>query len=212
MDNTIFRKVHILKCWTTPFQAMRDGIKTFEFRKNDRDYHVGEILELHEWNPDTDYTGEVDSYKVTWCLYEGFGLPDGYCIMSVVPITNDNQELKNRDVCMTDYVISEERMERTCLCTICRIADNLCDEIRMNTISEHDTQIRQEERNKVLDELTCLIRDAKESWWSQRRIEVFHYTGLYSMIESLRKNVENDDIKNDNIESDDYDDQEGVNL
>jgi hypothetical protein len=32
------------------------------------------------------------------------------------------------------------------------------------------------------------------------------------MIESLRKNVENDDIKNDNIESDDYDDQEGVNL
>jgi len=158
-------KTHILKCWTMPFQAMRDGIKTFEFRKNDRDYHVGEILELHEWNPDTDYTGRVGFYKVTWCLYEGFGLPDGYCIMSVISMANDDRELK----------------------------------------------IRIDERNKVLDELTCLIKDAKESW-SQRRVEMFHYTGLYCMIESLRKNVENDNIKNDNIESDDYDDQEGVNL
>ncbi len=96
--------------------------------------------------------------------------------------------------------------KKTCLCTICCIADNLCDEIRMNTISEHDTQIRQEERTKVLDELTCLIRDAKESW-SQRRIEMFHYTGLYSMIGSLRKNVETD-----NIESDDCKYLKGVNL
>jgi hypothetical protein len=76
---------HDLKCWTISFQALRNRTKKFEFRKNDRDYNVGDILHQREWNPDTDYTGEIDDYVVTWILKEGFGLPEGYCIMSTDP-------------------------------------------------------------------------------------------------------------------------------
>jgi hypothetical protein len=50
---------------------------------------------------------------------------------------------------MTDYVISEECLKRTCLCTICCIADDLCDEIRMNTLTEHDKQIRRDEQKNM---------------------------------------------------------------
>jgi hypothetical protein len=75
---------HELKTWTAPFQAMLDGVKRFEFRKNDRDYRVGNVLRLREWNPDTGYTGRELRAKVTWMLTSGFGLPDGYCVMSIV--------------------------------------------------------------------------------------------------------------------------------
>lgn len=74
-----------LKCWTPSFQALRNRTKRFELRKNDRNYQVGKILHQREWNPGTEYTGEVDDYEVTWILLEGFGLPLGYCIMSVIP-------------------------------------------------------------------------------------------------------------------------------
>jgi hypothetical protein len=78
-------KLIIVKCWTPSFQALRNRTKRFELRKNDRDYQVGDILRQQEWNPDTEYTGQEDDYEVTWILYEGFGLPPGYCIMSVIP-------------------------------------------------------------------------------------------------------------------------------
>lgn len=77
---------HVLKCWTLSYQAIVDGLKSFEIRKNDRDYHVGDILTLQEWNPGTKYTGRQTKVQVIWILYDGFGLPEGYCIMSIIPI------------------------------------------------------------------------------------------------------------------------------
>jgi len=75
--------VHQLKCWTDPYLAIRDGSKGFEYRLNDRDYNVGDTLVLNEWNTGTEYTGRVLEVFVTYILKEGFGIPDGYCIMSI---------------------------------------------------------------------------------------------------------------------------------
>jgi len=49
---------HNLKTWPKFFEMVRSGRKTFELRVNDRNFQVGDILDLHEWVPETEtYTG-----------------------------------------------------------------------------------------------------------------------------------------------------------
>ena len=78
-------KTHELKILPQYFQAVWDGIKTFEVRKDDRDYQCGDILVLREW--DGKYTGSELDVEVTYILRNAsrYGLADGYCIMSIVP-------------------------------------------------------------------------------------------------------------------------------
>lgn len=80
-------RVHDLKCWPVPFAAILDGSKTFEWRKNDRDYRVGDMLHLREWTSDGErYTGRTVDARVTYMLDGGFNIPDGYCIMGIARI------------------------------------------------------------------------------------------------------------------------------
>lgn len=81
---------HVLKTWSDPFWAMKKGSKTFEFRKNDRNFHVGDTLVLKEWhNRAEQFTGNVLRFKVPFIIYGGvFGIPEGYCIMSCTRIPN----------------------------------------------------------------------------------------------------------------------------
>jgi hypothetical protein len=77
--------IHELKCWPEPFHHILTGSKRFEFRLNDRNYQVGDTLRLKEYWPDKkQYTGFVLEADVSYILTEGFGLPEGYCIMSIV--------------------------------------------------------------------------------------------------------------------------------
>lgn len=45
-------KQHNIKCLTQFFERIRSGQKTFEIRKNDRDYQVGDSLNIMEYNPE----------------------------------------------------------------------------------------------------------------------------------------------------------------
>lgn len=86
------QKEHFLKTWPVFFNALLDGSKTFEVRKNDRGFQVGDILALHEFVPATGgFTGRSLSRRVTYIL-EGsgtlgtqFGLQVGYVIMGLAP-------------------------------------------------------------------------------------------------------------------------------
>ena len=81
---------HELKCWPEFFRAIRDGRKTFEIRKDDRDYRHGDTLVLREWDSETEsYTAAepltcgvtyIAGKKPHWCP----GLPPGTVAMSIV--------------------------------------------------------------------------------------------------------------------------------
>ena len=43
--------IHEVKCCPEYFAALKSGIKTFEVRKKDRPYQVGDILALNEFAP-----------------------------------------------------------------------------------------------------------------------------------------------------------------
>jgi hypothetical protein len=84
-------KIHDLKIWPEPFAAIVRGDKHHEFRKDDRGFEVGDVLELRSWNPETSSYGlGFIAMRVTYISRgPSFGIPDGYCVMSVEP-----QELK----------------------------------------------------------------------------------------------------------------------
>lgn len=78
-------RLHRLKTWPAPFQAVLDGRKSFEFRKDDRAYAVGDVLSLSEYDPDAEkHTGREAQVVVAYILHGGkHGLPIGYVVMSV---------------------------------------------------------------------------------------------------------------------------------
>lgn len=77
---------HDLKIWPPYFQAVATGLKPWEFRVNDRNYRVGDVLLLREWNPRVQtYTGRFCRRVVTFILPGGFGVPAGHVIMSLLP-------------------------------------------------------------------------------------------------------------------------------
>ena len=77
---------HELKTLREYFIAVGSGDKTFEVRKNDRDYKIGDILILQEYN-NMAYTGTTIDCVITYILtdHSGYVLP-GYVIMSIKEI------------------------------------------------------------------------------------------------------------------------------
>jgi len=76
---------HELKTWNEYFEAIFTGVKTFEIRKNDRDFKNGDTLILNEWDPKTEkYTGRQVSKTVTYLLDGGkFGLEIDFVAMAI---------------------------------------------------------------------------------------------------------------------------------
>ena len=76
--------IHELKILPEYYDAIRCGDKRFEIRKNDRNYHSGDILRLKEWDGEK-YTGEELDVLVRYIYYgiDEYGLAEGYCIMSI---------------------------------------------------------------------------------------------------------------------------------
>lgn len=80
-----FDSVHELKCWPAYFKDVLLGVKPFEVRKDDRDYHEGDTLWLREFDPTTrNYSGRSVHKRVTYILPGGeFGIEDGYVVMGI---------------------------------------------------------------------------------------------------------------------------------
>lgn len=73
---------HELKCWPVFFQSVADRVKNFELRKNDRNFKVGDIIVLMEYEPIRErWTGRSRTRKVKSILQNFYGLKKGYCIL-----------------------------------------------------------------------------------------------------------------------------------
>jgi|GEM_PF-2364859 len=78
-------KMHSLKIVPAYFDDVASGKKKFEIRKNDRDFLVGDLLNLREWNPEAErYTGRELTAKVTYKINGGqYGLDADYCVLGI---------------------------------------------------------------------------------------------------------------------------------
>jgi hypothetical protein len=75
---------HELKSWPEYFQATLTGRKTFELRKHDRDFKVGDKIILREYDPDAErYTGREDAVVISYVLAGGPWLQPGYCALGI---------------------------------------------------------------------------------------------------------------------------------
>lgn len=75
---------HDLKVWPQFFDAVADGVKTFEVRRNDRGFERDDVLVLREWDPATkEYTGQERRALVTYIADLGpIGCP-GFVAMQI---------------------------------------------------------------------------------------------------------------------------------
>ncbi|MDZ5759364.1 ASCH/PUA domain-containing protein [Carnobacterium maltaromaticum] len=75
-------KVHELKIASEFFEAVKDGRKKFEIRKNDRNYQEGDILILKEYDPITQlFSGEAIKVEISYM--PDFPLQDGYVVFGI---------------------------------------------------------------------------------------------------------------------------------
>lgn len=84
--------IHQLKCEPEYFLLLINGIKTFEVRKNDRNFHVGDYLAINELTPhkvnaDGEHaeTGRSALFYVYYILNDEEVCKEGYVIMGIEP-------------------------------------------------------------------------------------------------------------------------------
>lgn len=76
---------HNLKTWPKYFWDVVRGEKEFEVRKDDRNFAVGDTIQLQEWSPEiAQFTGSHCNAEVVYKLNGGqFGIADGYCVLGL---------------------------------------------------------------------------------------------------------------------------------
>jgi hypothetical protein len=87
------KKIHELKTWCEPFEAVWSGLKTYEIRKNDRGFQHGDTLCLREWDRHTEqYTGRVVTAEVGFATEGTWGLPPDLCVMSLLTVVRERSK------------------------------------------------------------------------------------------------------------------------
>jgi len=81
---------HELKLHPKYFERVSRGEKTFEVRKNDRDYQVGDTVIMREFDPEKGWPdhGSYESIVARITYLTTFEQKDGFCVFAfeVMPI------------------------------------------------------------------------------------------------------------------------------
>lgn len=112
-------KTHELKILPQYFERVLDGTKTFEIRKDDRGFEVGDILILKEYQngcvdhtqgepvviEERGYTGREIKKQISYILkggIHGMGLRKGFSILALKDAENSDS---NKKELLSDYSI-----------------------------------------------------------------------------------------------------------
>lgn len=78
-------KIHKLKIKHEYLEEVELGRKSFELRKNDRDYQIGDIISFIDIDKNI---CKDDLYEITYILKDvpGYGLSSEYCILGIKKI------------------------------------------------------------------------------------------------------------------------------
>ncbi len=97
--------LHQLKIKSEYFLDVASGKKTFEVRRNDRDFHVGDFLGLNELtehavNNKGEHmeTGRFILAKVTYVLKNEEYVKEGYAILGIKPCTLQKYQLREYEI------------------------------------------------------------------------------------------------------------------
>lgn len=76
---------HALKTWPIYFDEVINGTKTYELRKEDRPFALGDTVLLQEYTLEDGYTGNEAAFEILSILRDkpDMGLKKGYCILSI---------------------------------------------------------------------------------------------------------------------------------
>lgn len=74
------RMIHHLKILPEYFQSVISGVKTFEIRKNDRDFQVDDEVLLQEWTLSEGYTGAQALVRITYIT--DYAQREGYIVFA----------------------------------------------------------------------------------------------------------------------------------
>jgi len=76
-------KTHYLKTVQPFFSQVKSGTKTFELRRNDRDFQVGDEVYLQEYDlSNNSFSGQEVKAFITYVLKDWAGLEDGFCVFA----------------------------------------------------------------------------------------------------------------------------------
>ena len=102
-------KIHTIRIAAMYFDDVANGIKTFELRKNDGDYKVGDILELMEFKGGRN-TGRSIKVDIVYMLEEYSGLEEDWCILGIQVRPEEKKETEIQgQMELEEYLRTEER-------------------------------------------------------------------------------------------------------
>jgi hypothetical protein len=84
METAGIMKTHNVKSWSENFLPFTTGMKTFDLRKDDRGYEVGDLIVFEEFRPGVgEYTGKSETREITYIMRNIDGLEPDYCILGL---------------------------------------------------------------------------------------------------------------------------------
>jgi Domain of unknown function (DUF3850) len=79
--------IHHVKSWPEYFGPISHNMKTFDLRKDDRNYQTGDWVTFEEFRPGVgEYTGATVTRRIVYILRNFDGLMPGYCILGLTDV------------------------------------------------------------------------------------------------------------------------------